>query len=259
LGYATVVGVEWCVLTNGDEYRIFNAHAPVDVDKKLFRAVRVSDPSQDEYTLSTLNLLSKDNMGDKHIDSLWKAHFVDSHVKKALEELLSDETRVLINWLHRKKPELSRPEIRESLMRADIHIDFPAIMPTVEPLKREKEDARTPKKKKEKGRTHKVVGVKLADLIRAGLISPPLELEKTFRGVHFTATIQGDGDIVYDGQSYNSLSMAAALARKSIIGAPPGRKYPQTNGWIFWKYRDPVTGDLKDIDTLRQQYQEQRE
>ena len=29
LGYATVVGVEWCVLTNGDEYRLFNAHAAV--------------------------------------------------------------------------------------------------------------------------------------------------------------------------------------------------------------------------------------
>ncbi len=25
LGYATVVGVEWCVLTNGDEYRLYNA------------------------------------------------------------------------------------------------------------------------------------------------------------------------------------------------------------------------------------------
>ena len=26
LGYATVVGVEWCVLTNGDEYRLYNRH-----------------------------------------------------------------------------------------------------------------------------------------------------------------------------------------------------------------------------------------
>ena len=30
LSYATMVGVEWCVLTNGDEYRLYNAHAPVD-------------------------------------------------------------------------------------------------------------------------------------------------------------------------------------------------------------------------------------
>src|SRR5688572_12418857 len=43
LGYATVVGVEWCVLTNGDEYRLYNAHAPVDVEQKLFRVVRISN------------------------------------------------------------------------------------------------------------------------------------------------------------------------------------------------------------------------
>jgi len=29
------------------------------------------------------------------------------------------------------------------------------------------------------------------------------------------------------------LSLAAAFARKSIIGAPEGRKYHQTNGWVF--------------------------
>src|SRR5918998_5131173 len=50
LGYATVVGVEWCVLTNGDEYRLYNAHAPVDVEQKLFRVVRISEPDQEEYT-----------------------------------------------------------------------------------------------------------------------------------------------------------------------------------------------------------------
>jgi hypothetical protein len=37
LGYAVVAGVEWVVLTNGDEYRIYNSHAPVPVQDKLFR------------------------------------------------------------------------------------------------------------------------------------------------------------------------------------------------------------------------------
>ena len=34
VSYATVIGVRWCVLTNGDEYRIYNSHAAVDVDQK---------------------------------------------------------------------------------------------------------------------------------------------------------------------------------------------------------------------------------
>jgi len=42
MGYASVAGVEWIVLTDGNEYRIYNSHAPVSVDEKLFRAVSVT-------------------------------------------------------------------------------------------------------------------------------------------------------------------------------------------------------------------------
>jgi len=43
LGYATVAGVEWCVLTDGNHYRFFNATAAVDAEEKLFREVRISE------------------------------------------------------------------------------------------------------------------------------------------------------------------------------------------------------------------------
>ena len=41
------------------------------------------------------------------------------------------------------------------------------------------------------------------------------------------------------------------MARKSVIGAPAGRPYPQTNGWTFWMYSDGDSGDLREIDLLR--------
>ena len=249
LGYATVVGIEWCVLTDGDEYRLYNAHAPVEVEEKLFRAVRISDLSQEEYTRNTLDLLSKDNMKDKRIDALWNAHFVDCRVKIALEELLSDENRTLVNWLHRKREELSPSEIRESLQRADIHVDFP-ISPISSPPGHDKLSRKRP----EGPRSHRVVAVKVSVLIEEGLIRPPLQLEKLFKGHRLTATIQQDGAIVFDGRAYTSLSTAGGMARKSIIGAPPDREYPQTNGWTFWKYRDPETRELREIDFLRQEY-----
>jgi hypothetical protein len=56
VSYAAVAGVEWVVLTNGDEYRMYNAHAPVPVEEKLFRTVRVSE-SVDEAA-DALGLLS---------------------------------------------------------------------------------------------------------------------------------------------------------------------------------------------------------
>src|SRR3989304_6386978 len=77
LGYATVVGVEWCVLTNGDEYRIYNSHATVDVEEKLFRVVSLTDVQTTDYTVDTLILLTKDKMSEKLLDVYWKSHFID--------------------------------------------------------------------------------------------------------------------------------------------------------------------------------------
>src|SRR5215212_8498909 len=127
LGYATVVGVEWCILTNGDEYRLYNAHAPVDVEQKLFRVVRISESDQEEYTLETLELLSKEKMADNLLNVLWKAHFIDRHVSKTLGELLQNDDAGLIRLIRKRIPELTPSEIRDSLKRADIHIDFPLV------------------------------------------------------------------------------------------------------------------------------------
>ena len=70
IGYAATVGVEWCVLTNGDEYRIYNAHAAVEADEKLFRIVRLADDAAHALTIGTLDLLSKDRMGEKRLNVL---------------------------------------------------------------------------------------------------------------------------------------------------------------------------------------------
>jgi hypothetical protein len=68
---------EWCVLTNGDEYRIYNTFAKAEAEKKVFRRVRLSDRDERTFCIDTLLLLSKQQMAEKQIDVLWKAHFVD--------------------------------------------------------------------------------------------------------------------------------------------------------------------------------------
>lgn len=45
MGYAGVAGVDWVLLTDGDQYRLYNAHAAVGVEEKLFRRFRVSEAS----------------------------------------------------------------------------------------------------------------------------------------------------------------------------------------------------------------------
>jgi hypothetical protein len=199
-------------------------------------------------------------MGDNLLNVLWKAHFIDRHVSRALGELLQNDDASLIRLIRKRTPELTPAEIRESLKRADIRIDFPVVSVSSQSLAREEiEDETTApvevvEKTKEGQKTLNIPGIKVSDLIRANLIDPPLKLEKVYKGAHLEAEVQQDGTIVFDGDTYTSLSLAAALARKSIIGAPEGRRYPQTNGWVFWKYWDSETGRLEEIDVLRQRY-----
>jgi hypothetical protein len=96
MGYAAVAGVQWCVLTNGDEYRIYNSHAPVDVEQKLFRTVWISDVGSTEQTMAILRLLSKDKMRGSLLDELWKRHFVDRNVKVALERAIGDRANARV-------------------------------------------------------------------------------------------------------------------------------------------------------------------
>jgi Restriction Enzyme Adenine Methylase Associated len=199
-------------------------------------------------------------MGDNLLNVLWKAHFIDRHVSRTLGELLENDDASLIRLIRKRTPELTASEIRESLKRADIRIDFPVVSVSSQSLAREEaEDEGTSpvevvEKTKEGQKTLNIPGVKVSDLIRTNLVEPPLKLEKVYKGAHLEAEIQQDGTIVFDGDTYRSLSLAASFARKSIIGAPEGRKYPQTNGWVFWKYYHRETGNLEEIDVLRQRY-----
>jgi len=125
MGYAGVAGVQWVVLTNGNEYRIYNAHAGVPVEDKLFRAVRVRDVGSP--TEETLSLLSKERMQENDIQVLWNIRHVDRQIRKAIEELFSPEPdRSLINLIKKQVPNLTSREIKEGLSRARLRLDFPA-------------------------------------------------------------------------------------------------------------------------------------
>jgi len=134
LSYATVVGVEWCVLTNGDEYRIYNSHAPVDAEEKLFRVVRISDATEERLTQQTLELLSKEKVHGNQLSVFWKAQFIDRNVKRVLEEVLRPEDPRVVWLVRRQMRKLGTPlsvrDIRASLKRARIRIDFPIEIPT---------------------------------------------------------------------------------------------------------------------------------
>ncbi len=92
--------------------------------------------------------------------------------------------------------------------------------------------------------------VSVKELIGAGHIPPPLELEKTYKGNRITARVEADGKVTCSGKSYDTLSMAALAACQAIMG---GRKLHSINGWTFWQFRDD-NGQLAPVAALRQRY-----
>ena len=93
----------------------------------------------------------------------------------------------------------------------------------------------------------------MTDLFASGSLKPPVDLQKTYRGNLLTGRIESDGQVTFGGKRYESLSTAAGQARKTVMGSPDGRRYPQTNGWTFWQFQD-IDGSWQQLDTLRRRH-----
>ncbi|MGD8684552.1 MAG: hypothetical protein PVG27_11420, partial [Chloroflexota bacterium] len=227
--------------------------------EKLFRRIEVA--SDEPGAAEALALLSKAQLQDNQIDVLWRADFVDRQVKSALEGLFTSETATdFLKLVRRRLPSLAPADIRASLGRAIVTIDYPVLLPTEEPkrdLRKPPEPQVDPEPARRTGQKTPWRNVTLQDLITAGLITPPLDIETPYKGHTLTARIETDGGFTWGGNRYDSLSLAGGMARKSIVGAPPGREYPPTNGWTFWRYRR-ADGKLRPLDDLRRELHERK-
>ena len=253
MGYASVAGVEWVVLTDGNEYRIYNAHASVPVEEKLFRAVRLTD--DDPQFSETLVLLSKPGLQENRLEAHWQAQFVDRKVQNAIRDLFAPEPDAsLVGLLKKRTTDLSSRHIEESLRRVGPRFDFP-----VEPIGEPSPSASTRKERPQPSRrTQPRKQVTIADLVAAGIIQPPLELHKTHRGQHLTARVEANGTITVNGQPCTSLSVAGGVAAMVAGTQPsPGQKLPFISGWNFWQFTD-ADDQSKPIDALRQRYVAER-
>jgi len=258
IGYAGVAGVEWVAVTDGNEWCIYNAHATVPIEEKLFRRVVIG--ADEPGAATTLSLLSKGQLQDNQIDALWKSDFVDRQVRDALGHLFGPEPeRALVRLIRSKAPALSPAEVRASLGRVRTTFDFPIVTAPAghavaaspsPPSTPAHPGAPAPPAAPAPGTPWR--HVRLGQLIESGLVRPPLDLEHRYQGAALTARIDGPSAVVFAGATYDSLSTAGGVARRSVSDAGGDRAYPQTNGWTFWQYRRP-DGTLGVLDELRQE------
>jgi len=225
-------------------------------------------------TPSTLLLLSKAQLQGTVIDDLWRQYFVDRQVKQAVEGVSGIEpSSDFVRLIRKRVPALSLTDVRQSLGRATFSLDYRAAQPAPPAAPTQAgagQRAWATRRANLAAETGVVDGeraapgepradqtpwrhVTLQDLISSGELRLPLDIETTYKGHQLTARIEADGNVTWNGTTYESLSIAGAMARKSIVGAPPGREFPPTNGWTFWRFRDS-DGRLALVDVLRQRH-----
>jgi predicted type IV restriction endonuclease len=235
LGYAVVAGVEWCILTDGDEYRFYNATAAVDADDKLFCRIKLSQ-DQEEDAVKSLFLISRSNMTGNILNDLWNAYFVDQRVKQALQVMLTAPEKGIVRLIRRRISKLRPKEIVQSLRRLDFRIESPTPIPELSgqvPKPKSKAKAQAGKLRLVGPKSRQHFQVTLADLINGGLLSAPLKLFRNYKGKAMEASLLSDGSVEFEGHTYKSCSTAAEIARSKVTG----RKM-NTNGWSFWQFHD---------------------
>jgi hypothetical protein len=253
LSYATIAGVEWCVLSDGDEYRFYNANAPLDAEEKLFCRVKLAEGDETE-TVKTLMLISRSNMEENLLDVLWNAHYVDRRVKHTLQELFSTPDKSLIRLIRHREPKLTPKEIVESLRRLDLRFESATQVPTMtSTIPQEQRSSPSPSARRkaritrrQRGKKH--FGISLAKLIEESYLSPPIRLFRKYRGRVMEAMLFPDGSVEFQGHRYPTCSAAAEFARSTVTG-----RRMNTNGWSFWQYQDGK-GKTETLLDVRQRY-----
>jgi predicted type IV restriction endonuclease len=260
IAYATAAGVEWVALTNGADWRIYNVHAPVPLEQKLFRSVKIrEDP---DAAVAVLRLIGKENMRDNRIEELWKAYFVDQQVHETLRSLFSggEPAKELVSAVRHRTNNLTLKDIRTSLTRVRATFEFPAVSDAAMALLGAD---RTAARANAAGQTNTLGGsqgapdahaepaagyrhvspseqkLSIPDLMEQGLLSPGAVLEASLPGAGtYSATVLPDGYIQYAGASYKTPSGAGAAVKETAAGHTLAPKEKATDGWQFWRARD---------------------
>ena len=91
----------------------------------------------------------------------------------------------------------------------------------------------------------------LRDLVLSGLLRAPATIVADYFGRQFHAEVLDDGTIRFGDAAPRSLSAAGEAVKVAARGTNLPQSVLATDGWAFWKARDPDTGDLVPLKELR--------
>jgi predicted transport protein len=123
VGYAANDGIVWCVLTNGIKWRVYRSVEQCPAPDKLMFEVSIDPDASEGMTVDQIAKqlwrFSCEEMAKGTLDALGEQTFTDGKVRKALQVLMTDPPRPLLNLVRMATGDgnLTPQRIKESLMR----------------------------------------------------------------------------------------------------------------------------------------------
>jgi len=253
--YAAIEGIEWCALINGARLQLYNAYLKAPLAGKLvadFDLLAFNTDAEFDALFDDLWLLSKESlatpagikawMNQRRLDTAIRSvlSLPDSQSVLAVQDELARadidaSAETIVQWFRSRL--LTASAILPSNDEYQVSLDVAPVIESV-PVPNAKQSADN--------------AISLQDLIRSGLITPPMQIEVTYKDRQLTARIQANGTVNFQGQSYTSLSKAGGSAKNVVMG-----RTIATNGWEFWQFIDS-DGQRRYIDELRRRYAQAR-
>lgn len=207
INYANTAGVQWCVLTNGAEWRIYKTHHEADVEEKLFKSLILKGQQEACEIAGFLNLLGRNNMGMRSIDELWNQERGDALVKGVLDLITEDPSFVRLVHKRVGKEKMTEGAVKEALRKASLRFVFPERRPTVldnpTPATAHSsliEDAGLSLDRAPRTLVTPHTVIKTADMFKAGVLRPGMRLRVT-KAPHRPAEVLDGAHVLFEGET----------------------------------------------------------
>lgn len=255
--YAAVLGVRWCIITNGITWAIYNAHATGPLADKRVATVRLdSDERGLEEAWDVLSLFMRSTLvqASPLAQLLAERVIVDELSRPDSAAVSALRRAIQTRFGERVSPQVVVEVIERWRNRAPASIQAAAevvggpLQPASEsrPQPASERAARAPREATTTARQRSDVlkpdgtRVRLADLISAGVLPKDAAIEMRVDELTFPARLR-DGQVEVNGSLYPNLSQAASAVRS-------GKSF---NGWAVWFFAGRALADHRD-DFLRQ-------
>lgn len=233
--YASILGVRWCVITNGRTWAIYDAYSTGPLAEKRVAFVEIrNDPKSVDDAWAVLSLLSRDAFAQSNgpatliLDRFVRQELLrpDSSAIRAIRASAKDRIGVtatgmeIIQAIERlsQQSRLTPTVTSEPPPSAKVAvIELPAVAEAaIDPPQADAQsDEETANRR-----------VRLTRLIRSGLLTPGEQLEGQVDGLAVRALLLKSGQLECDGRPYANIEDAAESF---------GIKLSRRGAWAFWK------------------------